>query len=118
MRKQEIDYILRAMLDSHEERIGSEHHGGSPFRWRVGGARRRAGHAAHREAHPFPDGDLRAQPDQPGPAADEILLSQGSCDSSYELPGKARFRVNIFSQRGNFSVVLRKLETRFRPSRT
>jgi twitching motility protein PilT len=42
----------------------------------------------------------------------EILLSQGSCDSSYELPGKARFRVNIFSQRGNYSIVLRKLETR------
>ncbi len=42
----------------------------------------------------------------------EILLSQGSCDSSYELPGKARFRVNIFSQRSNYSIVLRKLETR------
>jgi twitching motility protein PilT len=41
----------------------------------------------------------------------EHLLRQGSCDASYSLPGKARFRVNIFSQRGNFSVVLRKLET-------
>src|SRR3989442_707399 len=41
----------------------------------------------------------------------EHLLRQGSCDSSYALPGRARFRVNIFSQRGNFSVVLRKLET-------
>src|SRR5438094_817787 len=36
----------------------------------------------------------------------EHLLRQGSCDSSYFLPGKARFRVNIFSQRGSFSVVL------------
>jgi twitching motility protein PilT len=42
----------------------------------------------------------------------EHLLFEGSCDSSYELPGKARFRVNIFSQRGNYSVVLRKLETK------
>src|SRR5205809_3598897 len=42
----------------------------------------------------------------------EHLLRQGSCDSSYFLPGKARFRVNIFSQRGSFSVVLRKLETK------
>jgi twitching motility protein PilT len=41
----------------------------------------------------------------------EHLLRQGSCDSSYSLPGKARFRVNIFSQRGAFSIVLRKLET-------
>ncbi|MEO5355911.1 MAG: PilT/PilU family type 4a pilus ATPase [Nitrospirae bacterium YQR-1] len=42
----------------------------------------------------------------------ENLLKQGSCDLSYSLPGKARFRVNIFSQRGNYSIVLRKLETR------
>ena len=41
----------------------------------------------------------------------EILIQQGSCDCSYFLVGKARFRVNIFSQRGNYTVVLRKLET-------
>ncbi len=40
------------------------------------------------------------------------LKSEGSCDSSYYLPGKARFRVNIFSQRGNYSIVMRKLETK------
>jgi twitching motility protein PilT len=39
----------------------------------------------------------------------ETLLLEGSCDASYELPGKARFRVNIFSQRGNYSIVLRRL---------
>ena len=42
----------------------------------------------------------------------ENLLLEGSCDSSYELPGKARFRVNAFSQRGNYSIVLRKLATK------
>src|SRR5713101_6414289 len=42
----------------------------------------------------------------------QFLVEQGSCDSSYWLPGKARFRVNIFSQRGNMSIVLRKLETK------
>src|ERR1043166_7337362 len=41
----------------------------------------------------------------------EELLRAGSCDSSYTLSSKARFRVNIFAQRGNFSVVLRKLNT-------
>lgn len=41
----------------------------------------------------------------------EDLLRTGSCDSSYSLTGKARFRVNIFSQRGNYSIVLRKLNT-------
>ncbi|MBI5242911.1 MAG: PilT/PilU family type 4a pilus ATPase [Elusimicrobia bacterium] len=39
------------------------------------------------------------------------LLDQGSCDSSYYLEGKARFRVNVFAQRGNYSIILRKLET-------
>jgi twitching motility protein PilT len=42
----------------------------------------------------------------------QFLVEQGSCDSSYWLPGKARFRVNIFAQRGNLSCVLRKLETK------
>ena len=42
----------------------------------------------------------------------EAVLKTGSCDTSYTLPGKARFRVNIFSQRGNYSIVLRKLKTK------
>ena len=37
-------------------------------------------------------------------------LTSGSCDCSYSLDGEARFRVSIFRQQGNFSVVLRKLE--------
>ncbi len=41
----------------------------------------------------------------------DALVEEGSCDLSYELPGIARFRVNVFSQRGQYSVVLRKLET-------
>lgn len=39
----------------------------------------------------------------------EELLRQGYCDTSYSLSDIARFRVNVFSQRGNYSVVLRKL---------
>jgi twitching motility protein PilT len=42
----------------------------------------------------------------------ETMLRTGSCDLSYSLPGKARFRVNIFSQGGNFSIVCRKLESK------
>src|SRR5256885_4929930 len=37
------------------------------------------------------------------------LMRSGSCDSSYSLGERARFRINIFSQRGNYSIVLRKL---------
>ena len=38
------------------------------------------------------------------------FLTGGSCDSSYSLNDQARFRVNIFRQQGNFSIVMRKLE--------
>src|SRR3954469_22749544 len=39
------------------------------------------------------------------------LIRRGSCDTAYTLTDKARFRINIFSQRGNYSIVLRKLNT-------
>ena len=39
------------------------------------------------------------------------LVEKGSCDLSYSLGNKARFRVNIFTQKGYFTTVLRKLET-------
>ncbi len=39
------------------------------------------------------------------------LVTHGSCDLSYWLGNKARFRVNVFSQKTNLSTVLRKLET-------
>jgi twitching motility protein PilT len=41
----------------------------------------------------------------------ESLLRHGSCDAAYALSEKARFRVNIFSQRGNYSIVCRQLNT-------
>jgi len=39
------------------------------------------------------------------------LLRRGSCDTAYTLTDKARFRISIFSQRGSYSIVLRKLNT-------
>jgi twitching motility protein PilT len=42
------------------------------------------------------------------------LLDSGSCDLSFNLENKARFRVNIFSQQGRFSIVMRKLENYIR----
>ena len=37
------------------------------------------------------------------------LRQQGSCDISYSLPGAARFRVNIFIQRGSHAIVMRAI---------
>ena len=40
------------------------------------------------------------------------LRNSGSCDCSYFVEGLARFRVNVFKQRGTFAMVLRKLNTK------
>lgn len=44
-------------------------------------------------------------------AAIGMLREQGYCDVSYALPGVARFRVNVFIQRGSCAVVLRVIPT-------
>lgn len=44
-------------------------------------------------------------------AAIAMLREQGYCDISYALPGIARFRVNVFIQRGSCAVVMRVIPT-------
>jgi len=41
------------------------------------------------------------------PDAANQLVKQRTADLSYALPGKCRFRVNIFQQRNSFSIVMR-----------
>jgi twitching motility protein PilT len=38
------------------------------------------------------------------------LVSKGSCDCSYAIGDHARFRVNIFRQRGHLAIVMRKMQ--------
>jgi twitching motility protein PilT len=52
--------------------------------------------------------DLIAGHDQ----AVRTLRDQGACDLSYSLRSRARFRVNIFRQRGSFAIVMRVIATR------
>ncbi|MCX6545837.1 MAG: PilT/PilU family type 4a pilus ATPase [Acidobacteria bacterium] len=113
MRKQEIDFMLGKMLDAYEDLSDVNITVGKPLQVESAGVLKSV------EIDP-PIGILT--PFQTEIFAlnlinqdrrlTEALLADGSCDSSYELPGRARFRVNTFSQRGNYSVVLRKLETR------
>ncbi|MBM4313363.1 MAG: PilT/PilU family type 4a pilus ATPase [Deltaproteobacteria bacterium] len=113
MRKQEIDHILGRMLDSSDTVSDLNITVGKPFQVES------LGQLAAVEIDP-PVGKLTPFQSEifalnlinQDRRLTETLLTQGSCDSSYELPGKARFRVNIFSQRGNYSIVLRKLGTR------
>lgn len=43
--------------------------------------------------------------------AAERLANTGTTDLSYSLPSRARFRVNIFQQRGVYSIVMRVIPT-------
>lgn len=48
---------------------------------------------------------------QGSPDAAARLAQTGTADLSYSLPSRARFRVNIFQQRGVYSIVMRVIPT-------
>ena len=113
MKKQEIDHILTRMLDSRKN---------------VSDLNLTVGRSMQVESDGELVGiDMRPRFKELTPFQTEIfalnlinqerrltddLIKNGSCDLSYSLPGKARFRVNIFSQLGSLSIVLRKLESK------
>ena len=113
MRKQEMDYIFTQMLDSHQDISDLNITVGKPLQVESSGV------LLPVETHP-PFSDLT--PFQTEMFALNLidndrrlinqLINRGSCDLSYEVPGKARFRVSIFSQRGSYSVVMRKMASR------
>ena len=113
MRKQEIDYILGKMLDAYKNASDLNITVGRPFQVETSGQLTGVElDPPIQKLTPFQTEIFALNLINQDRRLTEILLAQGSCDSSYELPSKARFRVNIFSQRGNYSIILRKLETR------
>src|ERR1051325_3740367 len=48
---------------------------------------------------------------QENPEAAERLVKTGTADLSYSLPSRARFRCNVFQQRGVYSIVMRVIPT-------
>src|SRR5438132_7709133 len=113
MRKPEIDDLLAAMLESHDNVSDLNLTVDRPLQVEAAGELVAVPvDPAIEDLTPFQteifalnlvNGDRRLL---------NMLVKEGSCDSSYFLQGRARFRVNIFSQRGNLSLVLRKLETK------
>jgi twitching motility protein PilT len=113
VRKPEIDYILSKMLDSSKNVSDLNITVGKPFQVESSGQLTPV--QLEPPVHsltPFQTETFALNLINGDHRLTETLLNTGSCDSSYELPGKARFRVNIFSQRGNYSIVLRKLESK------
>ena len=113
MRKQEVDHILGAMLESYEDVSDINITVDKPTQVESSGVLKPV--------------SLRPSLDRLTPFQTEMfalnllnsdrrltktLLTDGSCDFSYQLAGKARFRVNVFSQKGCYSVAMRQLPSR------
>jgi twitching motility protein PilT len=113
MKKQEIDHILVKMLDYHRDVSDLNFTVGKPMQVESAGELIPVEiKPSFKALSPFQTEILALNLINQDRRLTETLLTQGSCDLSYSLPGKARFRVNVFSQGGNTSIVLRKLESK------
>jgi len=112
MRKQEIDYILARMLDSYNNVSDLNLTVGKPLQVESSGKLVPVDIEPEiKELTPFQTEVFALNLLSQDRRLTQTLVESGSCDLSYNLPGKARFRVNLFSQSGNYSIVLRRLET-------
>jgi len=113
MRKQEVDHILTRMLDSHTNVSDLNLTVGKSLQVESSGQLVPVDMVPPiKELTPFQSEIVALNLMNRDRRLTETLITKGSCDLSYSLPGKARFRVNIFSQQGNYSVVLRQLESK------
>ena len=113
MKKQEIDHILVKMLDYHRDVSDLNFTVGKPMQVESAGELIPVDFKPNFKAlSPFQTEVIAMNLINQDRRLTKALLTAGSCDMSYGLPGKARFRVNIFSQGANISIVLRKLESK------
>jgi twitching motility protein PilT len=113
MKKQEIDHILTRMLDSQKNVSDLNLTVGKPFQVESDGELIAVDtRPRFKELTPFQTEIFSMNLINQDRRLTRALLGEGSCDLSYTLPGKARFRVNVFSQSSCYSIVLRKLESK------
>lgn len=109
MRREQFDNLIGRILDAAPDLSDIVIAPGKPVQASVSGQLQNA----------LPGGDERVLPAHTKAMAgvligtDERLAheldSRGACDLPYALPGRARFRVNVFSQRGSLALVMRQL---------
>lgn len=113
MRKQQMDYILTTMLESHDNVSDLNVTVDKPFQVESAGELLPVSLTPPiQQLTPFQTEILALNLINRDRRLTRALLSEGSCDTSYQLAGKARFRVNVFSQKGCYSTVMRQLATR------
>jgi twitching motility protein PilT len=113
MRKQQIDHILGAMLESYEDVSDINITVDKPTQVESAGVLKPVSlNPPVDRLTPFQAETFALNLINSDRRLTKTLLTQGSCDLSYQLAGKARFRVNVFSQKGCYSVVMRQLPSR------
>ncbi len=113
MQLNELDYILTSMLESYEDVSDFNFTVGKPFQVETSGELMPVSLKPGVESlTPFQTEMLALNLINGDRRLTKSLLEEGSCDMSYHLAGKARFRVNIFSQKDCYSIVMRRLATR------
>ncbi len=113
MKRQQVDNILTTMLESHDGVSDLLMTVDKPFQVEASGELKPVALKPPTERlTPFQTELMALNIINSDRRLTKNLLTQGSCDSSYQLAGKARFRVNIFSQKGCYSIVMRQLSTR------
>jgi len=112
MTKAELDYILGTMLDSHKNVSDLNITVDKPLQVESSGEL--VGVAIEPPVDrltPFQTETIALNIMNRNRRLTEDLIKTGSCDCSYSLGQKARFRVNIFTQRGHYTIILRRLST-------
>jgi twitching motility protein PilT len=112
MTKAELDYILETMLDSNKNVSDLNITAEKPLQVESNGEL--VGVAIEPSVErltPFQTETIALNIMGRNRRLTEDLIKSGSCDCSYALGQKARFRVNIFTQRGHYTVICRKLST-------
>ncbi len=113
MKKQQIDHILSKMLDSHDNVSDLNFTPGKPLQVESSGQLVAVNiDPDFKLLTPFQTEIIALNLINNNRKLMETLIREGSCDLSYQLGNKARFRVNIFSRSARYSIVLRKLETK------
>ena len=113
MRRQQIDHILGAMLESYEDVSDINITVDKPTQVESAGILKPVSLKPHIDRlTPFQAEIFALNLINNDRRLTKTLLTEGSCDFSYQLAGKARFRVNVFSQKGCYSVAMRQLPSR------
>ncbi len=113
MRNQELDFILTRIVDENPQLSDINFTVGKPPQAEVDGELRAVcGELGLATLTPFHTETMALRLIGGNRRNIRNLLKSGSCDLSYYLAGRARFRVNIFSQRGTYSIVMRQLPDR------